>query len=205
LKTPEPIQIAKDIHINDELGRQLLVYLNPIFKGQADVQGTANLHCKKLVLPLGKDPLLKPDIAGTVSIDNMRLQTTGLLGLIMAEAGTGPDVQAELKPTDFTVRNGIVSYDNMQLILGQYPIDFAGVIGPQRLLDMTVTTPYVMTADFKLRAVRAGQTAAGPRVDLPLTGTIDHPEFNLAKFVEKLLQQQLQEKLGEKLLEQLLK
>jgi len=205
LKTPEPIQIAKNIHINDQMGHRLLVYLNPIFKDQANAQGLANLHCKKLLLPLGKDSALKPDIAGTVSIDKMRLQTTGLLGLIMAEAGIGPDVQAELKPTNFTVQNGIVSYDNMQLILGQYPIDFAGVIGPQRRLDMTVTTPYVMTADFRLRAVRAGQTAAGSRLELPLKGTIDRPEFNLAKFAEKLLQQQLQEKLGEVLLEQLLK
>jgi hypothetical protein len=205
LKTPEPIQIAKDIHINDQMGRQLLVYLNPIFKDQANVQGIANLRCKKLVLPLGKDPLLKPDIAGTVSIDKMRLQTTGLLGLIMAEAGTGPDVQAELKPTDFIVQNGIVSYDNMQLVLGQYPIDFAGIIGPQRKLNMTVTTPYIMTADFKLRPVRSGEARPDQRLDLPLTGTIDRPEFNLAKFVEKLLQQQLQQQLGEKLLEQLLK
>jgi len=70
---------------------------------------------------------------------------------------------------------------------------------------MTVTTPYVMTADFKLRPVRAGEARPDQRLDLPLSGTIDNPEFNLAKFIEKLLQQQLQEQLGEKLLEHLLK
>ncbi len=185
LQTTGPMQIVDKININDEVGSNLLVYLNPIFKDQATTTGIANFHSEELVIPLGSNTDVQPKIIGTVGIENMRLETLGLLGNILSRARTKRYVKAALLPTKFVLENEKLSYDNMQINLDVYPVNFGGSIGPNRILDMTVTTPYIV-ADFELRTVKIGQQTRNERFPLRLTGTIDNPELDWGKLVEEL-------------------
>ena len=204
LQTTGPMQIVDKININDEVGSNLLVYLNPIFKDQATTTGIANFHSEELVIPLGSNADVQPKIIGTVGIENMRLETLGLLGNILSRARTKRYVNAALLPTKFVLENEKLSYDNMQINLDVYPVNFGGSIGPNQVLDMTVTTPYIVTSDFELRTVKIGEQTPNERFPLRLTGTIDNPELDWRKFAEELLKQQLQRQLP-KILEGLLK
>jgi len=201
LQTSGPIQIIDKVEINEQVSRNLLVYLNPIFNDQADITGIANFHSEKLVIPLGRDTNMQPEITGTAGIENMKLQTKGLLGNILSRTQTGNYIEAAVLPTKFVLRDGKLSYDNMQINLDRYPTNFGGSIGPKRKLNMKVVTPYVLTTDFKLKTVKIDEQTTANRVILPLVGTIDRPELNWGRLTEELLKQQLMQRLNEGIIE----
>jgi hypothetical protein len=196
LETPGPIQIAKDVQLNDDVSRELLVYINPIFAEAFDVSGVGNFNCERLAIPL---PIATKQlqIIGTISADDMRLSASDLLGQLLSVAGLGLKGQKiKVHPTRFMLWDGFLRYDDMQVDVGDNPVNFKGVIGLDRSLNMTVTLPYT----FDGRTVRVGEEDVGTRISVPLRGTIDKPELD----VGKLLEEQAIEK-GLELLEGLLK
>jgi autotransporter translocation and assembly factor TamB len=204
LQTTGPMQIIDKVEINEQMSSNLLENLNPIFKDQAGITGIANFHSEKLVIPLGKDADVQPEIVGTVGIEKIKLQAKGLVGNILSRTRTASSIDAEVLPTKFVLRNSKLSYDNMQINLDKYPTNFGGSIGPRRVLNMKVVTPYILTEDFKLQAVKIGEKTTAERIKLALIGTIDRPELDWAKLTEELLKQQLKQRLQEGL-EELLK
>jgi hypothetical protein len=190
LKTPGMMEILKDIQINEETTRKLLMYLNPIFAGAVNVSGVANLNCERLAIPLaggGKNDL---EIAGTVSITQMRLQASELLGRILAVGGGGFGGQnITISPTKFVLRDGFLRYDDMEMIVGDNPVNFGGVIGLDRSLNMRVTLPYTTRGE----TVRVGKEVKGERILLPLRGNLNKPELDLSRLLEEQLIPQLNE------------
>jgi hypothetical protein len=204
LQTTSPMQIIDKVEINEQVSSNLLENLNPIFKDQTGITGIANFHSEKLAIPLGKDANVQPEIVGTVGIEKIKLQAKGLVGNILSKTRTGSSIDAEVLPTKFVLRNSKLSYDNMQINLDKYPTNFGGSIGPKRVLNMKVITPYVLTEDFKLQTVKIGEKTTAERIKLTLVGTIDRPELDWGKLTEDLLKQQLRQRLQEGL-EDLLK
>lgn len=188
LKTPQPIQIAKDIQINKETSEKLFMYVNPIFANAVNISGVANFHCERLALPLASDAKDQLEVIGTISANNLRMQTSDLLGQILSVTGVSPQGQViTIHPTRFVLQKGILRYDNMQVDIGDKPINFKGTIGLDKSLDMTVTLPYT----FAGRTARVGAASTGERISLPLSGTINKPKLDMSKLLEQQLQQQL--------------
>jgi hypothetical protein len=191
LKTTGPIHIVKNIQINDQTTERLLMYLNPVFAGAVNVSGVANFSCEQLTVPLATGAENKIEVVGTISIEQLRLQAAGLLDEILSVIGARRREQMiTVRPTKFIVRNGFVRYDDMQMDVGDNPINFKGVIGLDKSLNMTVTLPYT----FAGRTVRVGEADAGDRVSVLLTGTLDKPELDLGRLLqEQLLEMGLRE------------
>jgi hypothetical protein len=129
------------------------------------------------------------------------LEASDLLGQILSVAGAsarGQDIT--INPTRFVLQDGFLRYDDMEMVVGDKPVNFGGVIGLDKTLNMTVTLPYTTRG----RTVKVGEIEAGERISLPLRGTIDKPELDLGKLFEEQLKQQLEERLQEAL-EELLK
>jgi hypothetical protein len=197
LKTSEPMQIVKDININVETTKRLLMYLNPIFANVANVSGIANFNCERLIIPLSTAAKNQAEVVGTISISRLRLQGPELLSLILSLTGTSATgVDITIRPTRFILRDGFLRYDDMQMEIGDSPVNFKGVIGLDKTLNMTITLPYTTAG----RTARVGRETAGRRIPLPLKGTINKPELDTSK----LLEQQAIEK-GLELLEGLFK
>jgi hypothetical protein len=196
LKTTGPIEIMKDIQINEETTGKLLTYLNPIFANVVSVSGVANFNCERLAIPLAGGTENDIEVVGTVSISRLRLEASDLLGQILSLAGAGLQGQdITINPTRFVLQDGFLRYDDMQMIIGDNPVVFGGVIGLDKSLDMTVTLPYT----FEGRTARVGKETKGRRISLPLRGTIDKPELDLGKLLEEQLRIQLEERLKEEL------
>ncbi|MHC4691197.1 MAG: AsmA family protein [Planctomycetota bacterium] len=180
LKTTEPIQIAKDIQINKEMARKLLMYVNPVFANIVDVNGVANFNCERLAIPLEKVNKNDIEVIGTISGDKIRLAGSDLLVKVLSLVGGNVRGQdCIMHPTRFVLQNGLLKYEDMQLDVGDNPVNFKGVIGLDKRLDMIVTLPYTMSG----RTVRVGDKASD-RISLPLTGTTDKPELDLGKLLQ---------------------
>jgi cytoskeletal protein RodZ len=195
LKTTQPIEM-KNIQVNEIMSRKLLVYVNPIFLDAVDVTGVANFSAERLAIPLAGTSKNKLEILGTIDIDKLKLKPVGLLGLIFSlTRQQDSTVNMKIHPTRFDLQNGLLQYEDMQLDVGDNPVNFKGAIGLDKNLNMTVTLPYTMGG----RTARVGEKT-GDRISLPLTGTIDNPKLD----VGKLLEEQAIKK-GLELLEDLLK
>ena len=209
LRATGPKQIIDKVNINDVVSKLMLVYLNPIFKDQANITGIASFQADKLSIPLGTGATNSLEIAGTVGIEKIRMESIGLvgqilsLGEILSRGGIRRYVDSTLMPTKFVMQNGILSYEDMQLNVDDFPLNFGGSIGPNRKLQMTVTTPFILTSDFKFRPVKIDDKDVAKRLQLPLGGTIDKPELDLGKLLEEQLKSQLRQRLGDELKGQL--
>ena len=86
-----------------------------------------------------------------------------------------------IHPTYFVLQNGFLKYDNMQMDIGNKPVNFKGIIGMDKSLNMTVTLPYTVGG----KTVRVGQEQAAGRASLPITGTLDKPQLDVGKFLQE--------------------
>jgi len=192
LKTPQPIHIVKNIQINDEMTRKLLMYVNPIFANAVNVRGVANFNCERLAIPLAAGKRNNIEVAGTISMSQIQLDASDLLGQLFSLLGTsmrGQDIV--IHPTRFILQNERLHYENMQIDIGRTPVNFKGTIGLDKSLDMTVILPFTL----KGTTARVDKETVGSRISLPLKGTIDKPELDLGRLLEEQLKQELQKQL----------
>jgi hypothetical protein len=183
------VHVAQGIQINEQTAKTLLKYVNPIFADAVQVSGTANFDLRQLALPLTGDARTRAQMNGTIWIDNIQLGASGILNQILAIGRQSIRGQVvTMHPTVLVLQNGVVRYDDMQIDLGQNPVNFRGSIGLDGALNMTVVLPYTITG----RLVRVGQPQAEARVVVPLTGTLEKPQLNLGKLVQSELQGQIE-------------
>ncbi len=188
LTMPGRIQIAKDVQINKEATEKLLMYVNPIFANAVNVSGVANFDCEKLAIPLAADAKKDLKVIGTIWMNNLRLEASDLLGQILSVAGGNLRGQLlTVHPTKFILQDGFLRYDDMQVDVGDNPVNFKGVIGLDKSLDMTVTLPYTVEG----KTVKVGKDTAGQRISVPLKGTILKPELDVARLLEDQFKKRL--------------
>jgi len=191
-ETLGPIKIAEGVQLNDDMSRELLVYVNPVFANAFDVSGVGNFNCERLAIPLAAGEEKKIQIMGTIWADNLRLSASDLLSQLLSVGGLRlRDQTIKVHPTRFMLWDGFVRYDDMQVDVGDNPINFKGIIGLDKSLNMTVTLPYTLDG----RTVRVGEEAVGARMSLPLKGTVDKPELDVGKLLEGQLKQRLEDEL----------
>lgn len=197
LKTAGPIQLAEDIQITNEMAGRLLMYLNPVFARVINVRGIVNLRCERLAIPLAGGSRNDIELVGTISVEHLRLEASELLGQILAAANIARAQDITIRPTRFVLQNGLLKYDDMQMYVGNNPVNFKGVIGLDKSLNMTVTLPYTTKGE----TAGIGKETRGRRITLVLKGTLDRPEIDFSRILEEQLKQELKEQLEEKLLE----
>jgi len=183
-RTPGPMHIVKDVQLNDEMMNNLLARVNPVFAGAKEASGLANFDCEVLVIPIIGGVPENADIAGTISLTQVKMQPTGLLGAILTATGaSGGDVMM-IHPTPFTVKDGYVRYTDMQMDIGSMPINFAGVVplDPDRQIEnLSITLPITGTG----KMVRAGSEQGAGRVTAYVKGTPRHPKLDLGKMLQE--------------------
>jgi hypothetical protein len=128
-------------------------------------------------------------LTGTLSIHQLQLGASTLLNQILSVGGQSIRGQTlTVHPTNLVLRNGVLRYEDMQIDVGDSPINFGGSVGPNGALNMTVVLPYTVEG----RTVRVGrEPQGGQRIAVPLTGTIGKPELNLQKLIQSQLQEQV--------------
>ena len=190
LKTPNAINIFKDIQINDETTKKLLTYVNPIFANAVNVTGIMNFNCDKMVIPLTNGSTKDIAIEGTMEIAQLRLQASNVLSQILDFTGISQQQIITIKPTKFTVADEILKYDDMAMEVGQYPLNFKARsinIGASKKMDVDVILP--LTSERKL--IKIGEATTAQRMTVPITGTVNKPAIDLNKLMESQLKQQL--------------
>jgi hypothetical protein len=183
-RTPGPMHIVKNVRVNDEMMNNLLARINPVFAGARDTNGLANFDCNELVIPIIGGVPENVDIAGTISLTQVSMQPTGLLGAILAATGgSGGDVMT-IHPTPFTVKDGYVRYTNMQMDIGSMPINFGGIVplDPDKQIEnLSITLPITGMG----KVVKVGKETGAQRVTAYVKGTPRHPKLDIGKMIQE--------------------
>jgi len=188
LKVPAPVHLVQGIQINDQTAETFLKYVNPIFANAVGVSGVANFDLQQLAIPLAGGDTKAMELTGTLWIDQLQLGASNILNQIFSVGGQSIRGQTlTIRPTNLVLQNGVLRYDDMQVEVGDNPVNFRGSIGPDGALNMTVVLPYTLEG----RTVRVGQEQGRPRITVPLTGTIAKPELNLKNLIQSQLQEQI--------------
>ncbi len=175
------MQIVKDVQLNVDMANKLLSKVNPIFSGASNVTGVANFQCDRLAVPITGGKPEDANIAGTISLMQVKMQS-GLLSAIMTAIG-GSDNMMTLHPTAFTVKDGFVNYTNMQMDLGDRPINFSGSVpvDPNReIKSFSVTLPVTALG----KTVSSRKTSQAGRITAYIKGTPNKPKLDLGKMLQ---------------------
>ncbi|HSW02655.1 MAG TPA: hypothetical protein VLI39_21000 [Sedimentisphaerales bacterium] len=82
----------------------------------------------------------------------------------------------------------VIEKPQIEIDLGDNPMNFSGAIGLDGILDMKILLPYT----YEGRTARIGDEGrSGKRISVPLTGTLNAPQINLQKWLETQLQEQI--------------
>lgn len=192
LTLSEPMPIMQGIHITGPLAANLLKYVNPIFADLTDISGRLDFESQELVWPVAAGAGEQLTVIGTIAMRDVRLEGSALLSQILALFDLKParGQRLAIRPTAFTVRNGVVRYENMQVDIGDNPLNFSGVIGLDDSLDMTITLPYTWSG----RTARVDRPS-GDRIQLPLTGSLSEPRLDTERFLKDQLRQQIEKQI----------
>jgi len=197
LRTTAPLQMAQGIQITDEMTGNFLQYVNPIFADAVGVSGIVNFETQSLAIPLTAGSGRSAQLDGTIGIQELRLQASLLNKILGVIKESVRDQVLTIRPTKIALQNAVLRYEDMQIDVGDNPINFGGAIGLDGILDMTVTLPYT----YEGRTVRVGEEGQARRIAVPLTGNLSNPQLNL----QKLLEGQLREQIFERGLEEIFK
>lgn len=177
----KPATIVDNIQLNPIVAHKLLRFPLPIFANSVRVSGVASLNCQTLTIPLGDAPVETIDIAGTISLNDVRIQSP-----LLATLSSVLQINLErftMPPSAFTVRNGIANCSQMSLIFddGRFTLRFSGM------------------TDLRNEALRMNIAALTPNrtLNIPLSGTLSKPEVDVAglilgNIVEQMLRRESQ-------------
>jgi hypothetical protein len=193
LKTPKPMQIADKININDKTTDKLLKYVNPIFANAVNVTGIADFHCEQLSIPLASANKNDMVATGTIAMEQIHLNSSGLLGQIITFVNEEDPILTIL-PTKFVLQNGFLSYENMQINVGRSPVNFRGKIGLNNTIDMDVDLPF----SYAGKSLRTDSDMSN-RVTLPIDGDLNNPQINTSKLIEKNIEKLLDDEIQKQL------
>ncbi|HAL44932.1 MAG: hypothetical protein A2Y12_16170 [Planctomycetes bacterium GWF2_42_9] len=185
LKTPKAMKVLDNIQINKQTTDTLLRYVNPLFSNLLDVSGKLNFDCNAMSFPLEKGYQNKIYVVGALEITDLRLSNSGLFDQILKATGGGSGGLMTISRTPFIVKDGIVSYDRMDVSFGNKTITFSGQIGLDERMNMKVTLPYSF--------------GGGKTTTLPLKGTLSKPEIDLGSLLQEQLKEQLQNQFKDQL------
>lgn len=194
LRLRKPMTVIEQVNVNDEVTHNFLEYVNPFLAGATRVSGIANFSCDQLVLPLGKTRKDLLNMKANLGIRNLKLQPAGEMKKLMEVIRSDSSAMLTLHPTDLVLQNEVLSYQDMQLDVGDNPLNFMGTVGLDRKLNLTMKLPWTTGG----QTVKTGREAAN-RITLPVGGTIDKPQIDWGKVLqynlENVLQREIQDQL----------
>jgi len=186
-RMPEPMMVLENFPIDQETGRQLLSYVNPIFAQMTSMSGLASLELADVEMPLSDNYQTNIKARGMLTLTQMQVQTEGMLEAIEQLLGMPKQVAQPMKveQTTFEIKDGRIYYDNFHVIVARaYDLKFYGSVGFDDSLDLTVSVPMapalLENLGLKIPVKGVAQIITGARLEIPIVGTRTKPVLDLS-------------------------
>ena len=175
----KPLALVNNVNMDEAMGGSLLNFLPLVWGagnnsgGGVQLSGVLNLQLQNANLPLDSAELKKSGtLAGTVSAthitsDSPLFSLIGRsMGPLISNGGSGMAMKdSGIRPTAFNLKQGKIYYQNLQVLLASFGVDFSGWMGLDQTLHQDVNV-----------------TGAGITLPIPLSidGTTSKPQLHLS-------------------------
>jgi hypothetical protein len=155
----------------------------------------ANFDCSIMEIPLTGADTRDLAVDGTFSVKDLLLESNIFDAVQKYFGKQGKYNEMEILPTHIIARNGLVTYDNMQLNAGTTPFNNVGRIN---LLNKSIQGSTIITPYTTGRTVNVGQEDTPGRIRVPLKGTYDKPELDFSGLIQQNIGNILEDVLKDK-------
>lgn len=198
-QTTQPLKLADKVMLNDDMATSFLRYIHPIFADTINVKGSGNLDCDRMYIPLSKDEIMKMNFEGTFGVDTLEfsLKPNTFFAQLLSLAGQDYTGQKfTINPTKFLIKDGQLTYKDLQLNVGNIPVNFKDVIiGLDKSYEMTISLPWSITG----KNVTLDKNFADNRFELRVNAPPgQQPQIDLQKMFQDQLQKLLIDQLKNK-------
>jgi hypothetical protein len=193
-------RVIDQVALDPKLCDWILRYLDPLATISRDLQGQLSLEIDELEIPLTRDGLDDGSILGRLVLQDVQFAPDESLREILAAAGVafqGESIRTS-QSIEFRFANGRVHHSGLGLPIGNEVVTLDGWVGLDHTINIRVSLP--VTEDMLGKDKRLYRLLRGQRIELPVTGTLEHPkvsEETLARNIQRLVQSALRENLGE--------
>jgi hypothetical protein len=206
LTMPGKLVVLDNIQINREVGPKVLSRLNPIFGKLLSLEGRITLVTRDIDVPLGEAIKKRGPDSGTgsghVDLSGLQFEPDGMMAELLKLGGLGGKQLVRVSGVDFVIRDGALRYDNFTMTFGgSFDLRFRGVVRFDDSIDMVVSVPVRAELLKKLGVGGSAEQYAklldGVRIDVPILGTRDKPNLDMAKVdIQPLLKKAAEKMIG---------
>jgi hypothetical protein len=202
LQMPGKLVVLDNLQINREVGQKVLSRLNPIFGKLLSLEGRITLVTQDIDVPLGDAIKKRGSGSGHVDLSQLQFEPDGMMAELLKLGGLGGKQLVQVGGIDFVIRDGALRYDNFAMTFGgSFDLRFRGVVRFDDSIDMVVSVPVRAELLKKLGVGGSAEQYAklldGVRIDLPILGTREKPNLDMAKVdIQPLLKKAAEKMIG---------
>ncbi len=184
LSFASPLPLFDKVPLTSALADALLVYVNPIMKGSAQLSGLITLSLQADQLPLD-ETWKTSSFDGHVQLEKLQLTPGALLGDILTAINIAPK-SLRVTLDDYTsaivCRDGRIATDPMTLMLKDMPAKFEGSTTLSGTINYLATLPLTE----KIVGDTAWKYAKGVKLTVAIGGTVTKPVIDTRKLAQQL-------------------
>lgn len=175
VSVPENSEILTNVGLTDDLSKDLLVHINPIFQGAAVSRGTVDLTMKNLNWPLDTAARKDGTFAGTLVFNEVKLKAGGLLEPLLAVMKVeGREIVLGDQPMEFVAEDEMVHCSTLSITVNEHSLLLSGAIGFDQSLDYVAQIPVTK----KMVSGDVYKYLKGTFISVPIGGTVSKPVIN---------------------------
>jgi len=169
---PENSQVLTKVGITEDMTRNLLAKVHPVFQGSFVSQGTVDLAMKKLSWPLDSGARKDAAFDGLLTFTDVKLVAGGLLAPLLGVMKVDEkEISLGSQPIECIAANERVRCSDLEIKLKDYTMTMAGSIGFDQSLDYAAKIPVT-------RRMVGGDMfpyLEGTSITVPISGTVSKP------------------------------
>ena len=189
ISIPENSVILTGVGLSEDMSRDLLSQVHPIFKGAAVSQGTVDLTMQNFSWPLDAAARKDAAFAGSLTFNDVKLQAGGLLApLLTIMKANEREITLSNQPMQFVGKNDRVHCSPLEINTKKHSLMLSGSIGFNQSLDYIAQIPVT-------RGMVGGDVykyLEGTFITVPIGGTVSKPSISkdlVQKAIKDLIKQ----------------
>lgn len=196
-----PGRVLENVALDRALCDRILRYLDPLATLSSDLHGKVSVDLETCEIPVSRDGLERATISGRVFLDDIEFHAGESLQELLAAAGVQfPSHLRSSQQIDVRLENGRVNHSGLAVPLHDQAITLDGWVGIDHTIQVCLSLP--VTEQMLGRDKRLHRLLRGQRIDVPITGTLEHPRVNeeaLSRNLQRLVQSAVRDSVMRKL------
>ena len=174
LSIPENNLVLTGVGLSENMSRDLLAQLHPIFIGAAVSQGTLDLGLRHFRWPMAAAERKKAQFSGTITFNEVILRAGGilnpLLGVMKVEER---EITIGDKPMECIGENDRIRCSPLEILVKDHALLLSGSIGFDKSLDYIAQIPVTQ----QMVGGDAYKYLEGTSISVPIGGTVSKPSI----------------------------